>query len=193
MRFPAKITSSCIWVSIPVDWVILHWFACGANGSAGLCTYGHVITNFFRMGRLLHFLTHDGYATHSSLARAALRNTQLEFAEYCRVLNPNSRWQNRKQMKFSIKKFDSRKQTFAAQPRAYGSFLKTGRTCYGYMKLFRRAQFTADREVCSSTNLRLPPLIPLRSCWFFFWRPLSYDALRGSLTVLCTSLVRLAL
>ena len=29
MRIPAKITSSCIWVTtIPVDWVILHWYAC---------------------------------------------------------------------------------------------------------------------------------------------------------------------
>ena len=27
MRFPAKITSSCIWVGIPVDRVILHWYA----------------------------------------------------------------------------------------------------------------------------------------------------------------------
>ena len=26
MRFPAKIASSCIWVAIPVDWVILHWY-----------------------------------------------------------------------------------------------------------------------------------------------------------------------
>ena len=26
MRFLAKITSSCIWVAIPVDWVILHWY-----------------------------------------------------------------------------------------------------------------------------------------------------------------------
>ena len=31
MRFPAKITSSCIWVATPVDWVILHWYACGAT------------------------------------------------------------------------------------------------------------------------------------------------------------------
>ena len=27
MRLPTKITSSCIWVAIPVDWVILHWCA----------------------------------------------------------------------------------------------------------------------------------------------------------------------
>ena len=32
MRFPAKITSSCIWVAKPVDRVILHWYACGADG-----------------------------------------------------------------------------------------------------------------------------------------------------------------
>ena len=32
MRFPVKITSSCIWVAIPVDWLILHWYACGADG-----------------------------------------------------------------------------------------------------------------------------------------------------------------
>ena len=39
MRFPAKITSSCIWVAIPDDWVTLHWHACGADGrSVGRCT-----------------------------------------------------------------------------------------------------------------------------------------------------------
>ena len=31
MRFPAQITSSCIWVAIPVDWLILHWYACDAD------------------------------------------------------------------------------------------------------------------------------------------------------------------
>ena len=35
MRFPAKITLSCIWVAIPDDWVILHWYACGADGRSG--------------------------------------------------------------------------------------------------------------------------------------------------------------
>ena len=39
MRFPGKITSSCIWVAIPVDWVILHWYTCCADGrSGGRCT-----------------------------------------------------------------------------------------------------------------------------------------------------------
>ena len=35
MRFPVKITSSCIWVAIPVDWVILHWYTCCADGRSG--------------------------------------------------------------------------------------------------------------------------------------------------------------
>ena len=43
MRFPAKITSSCISVAIPVDWVILHWYACVEDGlsfgrAVGRCT-----------------------------------------------------------------------------------------------------------------------------------------------------------
>ena len=58
MRFPAKITSSCIWVAIPVDWVISHWYACGVDKrSLGRSLYGHVITKFSPMGSLPHFLT----------------------------------------------------------------------------------------------------------------------------------------
>ena len=34
MPFPAKISSSWIWVTIPVDCVILHWYACGADGQS---------------------------------------------------------------------------------------------------------------------------------------------------------------
>ena len=34
--FPPKKTSSCTWVAIPVDWVILHWYACGVDGRAGV-------------------------------------------------------------------------------------------------------------------------------------------------------------
>ena len=56
--FPNK-TLSCISVAIPVDWIILHWYACGADGlSVGRSVYGHVITKFSRMGSLPHFLTH---------------------------------------------------------------------------------------------------------------------------------------
>ena len=74
----AKITSSCIWVAIPVDWIILHWYACGADGrslgqAVGRSVYGHLITKFSRMGRLLHFLTHG-----APLARfASLRVREL--------------------------------------------------------------------------------------------------------------------
>ena len=32
--FPNK-TLSCIWVAIPVDWIILHWYACGADERSG--------------------------------------------------------------------------------------------------------------------------------------------------------------
>ena len=35
MRFPVKITWSCILVAIPVDSVILHWYLCGADGRSG--------------------------------------------------------------------------------------------------------------------------------------------------------------
>ena len=51
MRFPTKMTSSCIWVAIPVDWVILHWYACGADGRlVARAVYGHVITKFSNYG-----------------------------------------------------------------------------------------------------------------------------------------------
>ena len=47
----------CISVAIPVDWIILHWYACGADGqSGGRSLYGHVTTKFSRMGGLPLFL-----------------------------------------------------------------------------------------------------------------------------------------
>ena len=39
MLFPAKITSSCICVALPVDWGLLHWFACGADERVGGRTF----------------------------------------------------------------------------------------------------------------------------------------------------------
>ena len=74
MRFPAKITSSCIWVAIPVDWVILHWYACGVDGRA----YGHVITKISRMGRLPHFLR-LGLSSRALRARLKLRYNKMFF------------------------------------------------------------------------------------------------------------------
>ena len=47
MRFPAKITWSCIWVVIPVDRVILHWYACVADEPPA--NY-HVFSGFSGMG-----------------------------------------------------------------------------------------------------------------------------------------------
>ena len=61
MRLPTKITSSCIWVAIPVDWVILHWCACGADGrSFGRCT----------VTWLPNFLGWIDFLTHGALLRA---------------------------------------------------------------------------------------------------------------------------
>ena len=83
MRFPAKITSSCIWVAIPVDWIILHWYACGADGrSGGRSVYGHVITKFSRMGRLLHFFTHGAALARFARESSAMRNT--DFNIFCK-------------------------------------------------------------------------------------------------------------
>ena len=70
-RFPAKITASCIWVAIPVDWVVLQWYACGEDGQTVGRAYGHVITKFYRRGRLLHFLT-DGAPLRPLRARELL-------------------------------------------------------------------------------------------------------------------------
>ena len=76
MRFRAKINSSCIWIAIPVGWVILHWYACATHGrSLGRSVYGHVITKFSRMGRLPHFLIH-GAPLRASRARAPLKTTK---------------------------------------------------------------------------------------------------------------------
>ena len=73
MRFSAEITSSCIWIAISADGVILHWYACGVDGrSLGRWFYGHVITKFSRMGRLLHFLTHG-----APLARFARESSAI--------------------------------------------------------------------------------------------------------------------
>ena len=53
LRFHAKITSSCIWVAIPVDRLFdIGMPVVRTDGWA----YSHVITKFSRMGRLPHFL-----------------------------------------------------------------------------------------------------------------------------------------
>ena len=82
MRFPAKITSSCISVAIPVDWVILHWYACVCGQTVfrtgGRSVYGHVITNFSRKGRSLHFLTYG-----APLASFARESSAINWSNNC--------------------------------------------------------------------------------------------------------------
>ena len=85
MRLPVKTTSSCIWVAIFVDWVILHWYACGADGrSVGRSVYGHVFTKFSRMASLPHFLTRG----------AALRALRAREPRYCNLTKINLYWNN---------------------------------------------------------------------------------------------------
>ena len=80
MQFPAKIISSCFSVAIPVDSVILHWYAVLRTdcrlGGGGRSVYGHVITKFSRMGTLLHFLPHGAplarFARESSANKVQL-------------------------------------------------------------------------------------------------------------------------
>ena len=61
MRFPAKITSSRIAFGLP--YLLIELFSIGMpvvrtdGRMLGRSVYGHVITKFSRMGRLLHFLT----------------------------------------------------------------------------------------------------------------------------------------
>ena len=68
---------SYIWVAIPVDWIILHWYACGADGrSGGRSVYGHVITKFSRMGCLPHFFTYG--APLGALLERELRYKEVQ-------------------------------------------------------------------------------------------------------------------
>ena len=62
MRFPANITSSCIWVAIAVDELL--YIGIPVVRTDGQSVYGHVITKFSLMGRLLHFLTHVAPPAH---------------------------------------------------------------------------------------------------------------------------------
>ena len=80
MRFPAKITLSCIWVAIPDDWVILHWYACGVDGRYLGWAIGvrHVVTKYSRMGRLLHFLTHGALLARFA-CKSSAKNSWLMF------------------------------------------------------------------------------------------------------------------
>ena len=72
MRFPAKITSSFIWVAFLFGWVIVLWYACGADGrSVGRAGARSRDNQNFSMGRLPNFLTHGA-------ALRALRASAVE-------------------------------------------------------------------------------------------------------------------
>ena len=67
MRFPAKITSSCIYVAIPVDWVVLHWYGCGADRqSLPQCTVT-LLPNFLGW---VDLVTHGALLTCTSSANS---------------------------------------------------------------------------------------------------------------------------
>ena len=68
---------SCIWVAIPADWIIWHWYACGTDTRS---VYGHVITKFSRIGRLPHFLSYGAPPMGGAKRRAwssAIRKPRL--------------------------------------------------------------------------------------------------------------------
>ena len=75
MRFSAKITSSCIWVAIPVDWVILHWYACGADG--------RTVDRSVWVTWLPNFLVWEDLLTHGApLASSATTITTASYYYY---------------------------------------------------------------------------------------------------------------
>ena len=81
-----QITLSCIWVPIPVDWVILRWYACGADGrslarSLARCTVTW-LPNFSGMGRLPLSLA-MGLRPR---ARFALRYDVIYCSRRCQIL-----------------------------------------------------------------------------------------------------------
>ena len=75
MRFPAKITSSCI--GLPYLLIELFYIGIPVLRMDGFSVYGHVITKFSRMGRLLHFLTHGAplarFASESSAIKVYIK------------------------------------------------------------------------------------------------------------------------
>ena len=100
MRFPAKITSSCIWVAIPVDWVILHQYGCGADGqSLAWCTvtllpnflgWVDVLTHGAPLVPLIVFIVHCMVSAFTvGIIRTQLFNVQsnkltnLLYMEFC--------------------------------------------------------------------------------------------------------------
>ena len=73
--FPSKITSSCIWVAIPVNWVIyigMPVVRTDARSSGRAGVKGHKITKISGMGRWPDFLTVMLLCARFALLRAPL-------------------------------------------------------------------------------------------------------------------------
>ena len=89
MRFPAKTTSSCIWVAIGCHTCRLSYFTlfclwCGrVVERAGGRAYGHVIAKFSRMGRLPHFLTHGALLRELRYNQLSFLGEFRKFVPYC--------------------------------------------------------------------------------------------------------------
>ena len=58
--------------------------------SGGQSVYGHVITNFSRMAKLLHFLTHG-----TPLARFARESSAIRHAKHARLLTTARNYKNK--------------------------------------------------------------------------------------------------
>ena len=77
------------WVAFGLPYLLIEFFYIGmpvvrTDGlSGGRSTYGHVITKFSRMGRLLHFLTHGAalarFARESSAIKKCAARAKLLF------------------------------------------------------------------------------------------------------------------
>ena len=68
------ISFRCIWVAIPVDWIIWHWYACGADGRSGRQAVGVRSRDYqiFSDGKFTIFFYLWCSAARSARARAPL-------------------------------------------------------------------------------------------------------------------------
>ena len=86
MWFPAKLTQSCIRVAIPVDWVILHLHACGADGRSG----GHTVTWISNFLGWVHYFI---FVPMMSAARASRERAPLKISlNWTMILLSLSSW-----------------------------------------------------------------------------------------------------
>ena len=70
MGFTAKNTSRCFLVATPVDWVILHWYVCGADGRADVRSPGAHNPQRATSMRSCHGIFTDQFIFRTVLARS---------------------------------------------------------------------------------------------------------------------------